>query len=57
MSSKDISFSNLIPWLFVQTSFIGDWSVNLLLPIDDQTVSEFGISMFLSFVTNPLSTK
>ena len=55
--SREISFSNVIPWLLVQDNFIGDCSVNILFPITDQTESEFGISIFLSVVTNPLSIK
>ena len=56
-SSKKISFSYVIPWLFVQDNFIGVWSVNLVFPTIDQTVSELGISIFLSEVTKPLSIK
>ena len=55
--SKEISFSNVIPWLFFQVNVIGDFSVNLLFPVKDQTASELGISIFLSEVTKPLSTK
>ena len=57
LSSTDISFSYVIPCLFVQDNFIGLLSVNLSLPTIDQTVSELGISIFLSVVTNPLSTR
>ena len=57
MSSKAISFSNVIPWSFVQDIFIGDWSVNLLFPEIFQIEFEFGISTFLSDVIKPLSIK
>ena len=57
LSSKDISFSKVIPWSFVHDNFTGDWSVNLLLPDTDQTVSVLGISIFLSVVIKPLSTR
>ena len=55
--SSEISFSNVIPWLFVHESFIGVCSVNLLLPLRVQTEFELGISIFLSEVTKPLSIK
>ena len=55
LSSKAISFSKVIPWSFVQLSFIGDWSVNFLFPEIDQIESAFGISIFLSLVIKPLS--
>ena len=57
LSSKEISFSKIIPCLLAQDSFIGDWVVNLLLPTIDQIESEFGMSIFLSEVTKPLSIK
>ena len=57
MSSKVISFSKVIPWSLVQDNLTGDWSVNLLFPRTDQTELEFGISIFLSVVINPLSIK
>ena len=37
--------------------FIEDRSVSLLFPFNNQTVSAFGISIFLSEVTKPLSIK
>ena len=55
LSSNAISFSNVIPWSFVQVNFIGDWLVNLLFPETDQIESAFGISIFLSVVIKPLS--
>ena len=55
LSSKAISFSKVIPWSFVQLSFIGDWFVNFLFPETDQIESAFGISIFLSVVIKPLS--
>ena len=55
--SNEISFTNVIPWSFDHDSFIGFFSVNLLFPISDHKESEFGISIFLSEVTNPLSIK
>jgi len=57
LSSKLISFSKVIPCLLVQDNFIGDFSVRISFPTIDQTVSELGISIFLSVVTNPLSIK
>ena len=39
ISSKEISFSKVIPWSFVQVNFIADWSVNLLFPETDQIES------------------
>ena len=56
-SSNDISFLNIKPWLLVHDNLIGDLSVSLLLPSNDQTVSEFGTSIFLSDVTKPLSIR
>ena len=38
-------------------NLIGDCSVNLLFPVIDQIELEFGISIFLSLVINPLSIK
>ena len=57
LSSKEISFSKVIPWSLVQDNLIGEFSVNFLFPIIDQMVSDVGISIFLSEVTNPLSIK
>ena len=57
LSSNDISFSNLIPWSFVQNNLIGDSLVSLLFSTIDQIESELGISIFLSEVTKPLSIK
>ena len=57
LSSKEISFSKVIPWSLVQVNLIGEFSVNFLFPLIDQIVSDVGISIFLSEVTNPLSIK
>ena len=57
LSSKEISFSKVIPWSFDQDNLIGELSVNFLFPLIDQIVSDVGISIFLSEVTNPLSIK
>jgi hypothetical protein len=54
---KEISFSKVIPWSLVQDNLIGEFSVNFLFPFIDQIVSDVGISIFLSEVTNPLSIK
>ena len=54
LSSRDISFSKVIPWSLFQVNFIGDWAVNLVLPVIDHIESEFGILTFLSVVINPL---
>ena len=57
LSSKEISFSKVIPWSLVHDNFTGDWSVNLLFPCTDQIVLALGISIFLSLVIKPLSTR
>ena len=57
MSSKDISFSKVIPWLLDQDNLTEDFSVNLVFPIKDQVVFESGMLIFLSDVTNPLSIR
>ncbi len=57
LSSRDISFSKVIPWSLVHVNITGDWSVNILLPDTDHSELEFGISIFLSVVINPLSIK
>ena len=57
LSSKAISFTKVIPWLLVQDNLTGDWLVSLLLPNTDHSEFEFGISIFLSVVMNPLSIK
>ena len=57
MSSKVISFSKVIPWSLVQDNLTGDWLVSLLFPDTDHIEFEFGISIFLSVVINPLSIK
>ena len=43
LSSKEISFSKVIPWLLIQDNFTGELSVNFLFPIIDQIDSELGI--------------
>ena len=57
MSSKVISFSKVIPWSLVQDNLTGDWLVSLFFPDTDHTEFEFGISIFLSVVINPLSIR
>ena len=50
LSSKEISFSNMIPCLLDQDSLKGVLSVNLLSPVTDQIEFESGILIFLSVV-------
>jgi len=57
LSSREISFSNVKPWLLVHDNLMGDWSVSLLFPDTDHIVSAVGISIFLSVVIKPLSIK
>ena len=46
-----------MPCLLAHDNIIGDLLVNLSLPTTDQIESESGISIFLSYVTKPLSIK
>ena len=43
--------------MLIHDNFIGELLVSLLFPDIDQMEFEFGISMFLSVVINPLSIK
>ena len=52
-----IFFSNLIPWLLFQTSLIGFFGDSLLFPSRNHNVFAFGKSIFLLFVTQPVSIK